>query len=88
MARITTVKAIKPYTIWVQYNDGVEGEIDLSHLAGKGVFAAWNKTGEFEKAHLDPESGAVAWGSDLDICPDTLYLQLTGKTAAEYFHHS
>ena len=35
------VRALEPYRIWLRYDDGVEWEVDLSRLAGKGVFAAW-----------------------------------------------
>lgn len=32
------VKALTTYRIWIRYADGFEGEVDLSHLAGRGVF--------------------------------------------------
>ena len=35
------VKALPGYKIWVRFADGTEGEADLSHLAGRGVFALW-----------------------------------------------
>ena len=31
------VRALEPYRIWLRYDDGVEGELDLSDMAGKGV---------------------------------------------------
>ncbi|MCX7839868.1 MAG: DUF2442 domain-containing protein, partial [Anaerolineae bacterium] len=36
------VKPLENYRIWLKYSDGREGIVDLSHLAGKGVFALWN----------------------------------------------
>jgi len=35
------VKALANYRIWIRYADGSEGEVDLSHLAGKGIFELW-----------------------------------------------
>jgi hypothetical protein len=29
--------------------------------------------------------GAVEWPGEIDLCPDALYLQMTGKTAEEVF---
>ena len=29
------------------------------------------------------DGGAIAWGDDLDICPDALYMELTGKSVTE-----
>ena len=31
------------------------------------------------------EHGQVAWGDEIDMCPDALYLRLTGKTPEEVF---
>ena len=76
------VEAREGYRIWLRYSDGVEGEIDLSDLAGKGVFAAWNEPGRFEDVHID-DSGAVAWSDEIDLCPQSLYMDLTGKSVEE-----
>ena len=35
------VKALPDSRIWIRYADGKEGEVDLSHLAGQGVFKIW-----------------------------------------------
>ena len=35
------VKPLENHRIWVKYSDGVEGEVDLSNLVGKGVFVVW-----------------------------------------------
>ena len=82
--------AVEPrdgYRIWVQYEDGVEGELDLSHLAGKGVFKAWNDRAYFEGVHINEEGGCVCWGippggsdMEIDIAPETGYAQLLGIT--------
>lgn len=82
MPRPTEVKARPDYRIWIRYDDGVTGEVDLAHLAGRGVFAAWDDPEFFAAVHID-ESGAVSWGETLDLCPDALYMKLTGKPAEE-----
>ncbi len=84
MARPTEVKARPNFRIWLRYDDGVEGEVDLSELAGRGVFAAWNDSTFFDSVHLGLH-GAIEWGPDIDICPDAIYLRPTGKSAEETF---
>jgi hypothetical protein len=33
--------APKPnYRVWIRFDDGIEGEVDLSYLVGQGVFEA------------------------------------------------
>ena len=68
------------YRIWLHYSDGAAGEVDLSHLAGRGVFKAWGDRKFFESVGFR-ESRAIAWGNDIELCPDSLYIQLTGQTA-------
>ena len=78
------VKALADYKIWVRYSDGVEGGVDLSHLAGKGVFKVWNDYSAFEKVYIG-SSGQIAWSDKIDICPDSIYMEITGKSPQELF---
>lgn len=74
-ARPVEVRALEPYRIWMRYDDGTEGEVDLSHLAGRRLFAAWSDPDFFAGVRIEP-GGYVAWSEDLDLCPDALYLRL------------
>ena len=78
------VKALEKYKLWVKYADGEEGEVDLSHLAGKGVFSVWDDYEIFEKVYIS-RYGAIAWSEEIDICPDNIYMEITGKTPEELF---
>ncbi len=82
--RLLEAEAREGCRLWLRYADGASGEVDLSSLAGQGVFAAWNDRNFFATARLAPE-GAVVWGDDerIDACPDALYMRLTGKTPEE-----
>ena len=71
MIRPVEVRSVGRYRIWVRYQDGTEGEVDLSHLAGKGAFAAWDTEGVFPKVRLGPH-GAIEWPGDVDLCPDAM----------------
>ena len=84
MLKPVKVKALLGYRLWVEYDDGVRGEVDLSDMAGKGVFKAWDEKGFFEKVHISPY-GSIAWSDELEICPDALYLEITGKSVEEVF---
>lgn len=84
MPKPVEVKALPDHRIWLRYDDGVSGEIDLSDMAGQGVFAAWNDPAVFKAVRLGAQ-GAIEWSPDLDLCPDAMYLRLTGKTFDEVF---
>lgn len=87
MPKPIDVKALPDHRIWLQYDDGAEGEIDLSDLAGRGVFAPWTDAAFFATVHLGPH-GAIEWSTDLDLCPDAMYLRLTGKSTDALFPDS
>ena len=79
MYKVTSAKVLDGYRLWLQFSDGVRGEVDLSHLVGKGVFSAWRDRGAFEKVQVGSR-GEVQWGNEIDLCPDALYLEVTGKS--------
>jgi len=78
MQRIVGARARPGYRLWVRFEDDTEGEVDLSHLVGKGVFQRWADPGEFEKVFVDPETRTVAWPGGIDLCPDSLHEDVTG----------
>ncbi len=78
MTRPIEVKPRNGFTLWLRFSDGAEGVVDLSRLAGRGVFRCWNDADAFEAVRV-AEHGSVVWGDELEPCPDALYLQVTGK---------
>lgn len=82
--KITEATAVDRFHVFLRFDDGTTGSVDLSHLAGRGVFRAWQQEGVFEQLSISP-AGALQWPGDLDLCPDSLYLQMVGKSAAEVF---
>jgi hypothetical protein len=79
--RIVAAEARPDYHLWLRFEDGLEGEVSVKHLVGKGVFAAWSDEAEFHKVFVDPESGTVAWPGDVDLAPDALYERLAKATS-------
>ena len=76
------VRALDDLKIWLEYEDGVEGVVDLSDMRDKGVFKAWNDRSFFERVHIDAK-GDVSWGFDsngveFDLATDVLYANVLG----------
>lgn len=83
LARPVEVRASGGFRVWLRFADGIEGEVDLSDLAGEGVFAAWQDPAFFRTVRID-ECRAIAWGDAIDLCADALYLRLTGIEPEQY----
>jgi hypothetical protein len=80
----TEVKPLDNYQLWVKFSDGVEGIVDLSELAGEGVFTLWDDYREFQKVYIGP-NGEIAWSEQVDMCPDAIYLRIIAKRPEELF---
>lgn len=84
MPKLLEVKPLQNYHLWLRYDDGTAGEVDLSDLAGKGVFKAWEDREIFQNVRIGPH-GELAWGEDLDLCSDSVYMRLTKKSPEDVF---
>lgn len=84
MIRPITVKALPNYRLYLKFSDGAEGEVDLSDLASKPVFEPWSDPDFFEKVHIG-DHREIKWDEEIELCSDSLYLKLTGKSPEELF---
>ena len=81
---IVSAHIVTKFKVHLVFSNGVDGIVDLGNLAGHGVFKAWMEPGLFEQMQLTP-FGALSWPGELELCPDSLYLQLTRKEPEEIF---
>lgn len=79
MPKPLEVKPLKNFRLWLRYDDGISGEVDLSDLAGLGVFKAWDHQEVFKEVKIGSHR-EISWSKDIDLCPDALYLRLTKKS--------
>ncbi len=76
------VEARGGFKLWVRFGDGVEGEVDLSQHAGRGVFKVWDTPGVFEAVSVSPHR-SIRWTEDIELCADAIYLEITGLDVEE-----
>ena len=76
---IVAAKPLGNYRLHLQFEDGVEGVVDLApHLSFRGVFEQLGDPAYFAQVRVDPELGTVAWPNGADLYPDVLYGRITG----------
>jgi hypothetical protein len=76
---IVAAKALGDYRLHLQFEDGVEGVVDLAaHLSFQGVFEPLRDPAYFAQVRVDAELGTVAWPNGADLDPDVLYGRITG----------
>jgi hypothetical protein len=84
MRRVTEVNVLGDYRLGLTFDDETTGSVDLSALVGNGVFALWNDRETFERVRIGT-SGELVWDDQVDLCPDALYLKVTGKRPEDVF---
>jgi len=78
---IVEARYLGGYKVYLKYEDGVEGEIDLAEfIKFEGVFEPLKEPERFMELYLNKELGTICWPCGADLDPDVLYARLT-KTA-------
>jgi hypothetical protein len=76
---VVEAKYMHDYMIWIRFNDGTEGEVNLeSELEGE-VFGPLRDLDAFKSFRVDPEIRTIVWGNGADLAPEFLHesLQVT-----------
>ncbi|MGA8659778.1 MAG: DUF2442 domain-containing protein [Chthoniobacterales bacterium] len=85
MVRLISITARPGYRLFLTYQDGTSGEIDLSQDVGKGVFSVLRDSSFFETVHIGSH-GQIQWTEDLEICPEAAYQELKNRISTEVSH--
>ena len=76
---VVEVKPEPDYSLFVRFQDGVSGRVQLRPEELTGVLAPLHDVRFFEQVFID--CGAVAWPGEIDLAPDAMYIQVTGQLA-------
>lgn len=78
---VVEARSIGDHRLYLRFEDGVDGEIDLGALVEfKGVFEPLRDPEEVSKVRVNPETGTICWQNGADFDPDVLYAEITGKS--------
>ncbi len=77
---LTEAYYIKDFKVFLKFNTGESGEVDLKETISKYKIAAPLQDPKvFSGFYLDSWP-TLAWECGFDVAPETLYLMATGKT--------
>lgn len=81
-------KYITDYKLWLKFDDGKEGEIDLKDELWGEVFEPLNDVNYFKTVRLDRELGTICWENGADFAPEFLYDNLKTNYIAQLWEQS
>ncbi|NRQ42394.1 DUF2442 domain-containing protein [Rheinheimera sp. YQF-2] len=72
MLHIKAAKYVTDYIIWVAFDDGTSGEVNLDGVLRGPVFEPLKDIAIFRKIAVDPELETVVWPNGADLAPEFL----------------
>lgn len=81
MPHIVRLLPLEGARLFVEFDDGTRGEIDLSSRLFGPVFEPLRDPAAFAQVVID-EYGAPSWPNGADLAPDAIYERLRGSAAS------
>ncbi len=82
---IVEAKPLDGYRLFLRFEDGAEGEVDLAKtIRFEGVFAPLLDRAKFLQVRVNAELGTICWPNGADLDPDVLYSCATGEAIPEF----
>ncbi len=79
MLHVDSLRVLPHFRLWLRFNDGVEGIVDLSAEMTGPMFTALRDPAQFATVRLDPELRSVAWPNGADLAPEFLRALVVGS---------
>jgi hypothetical protein len=79
-ARIVAAKYVSGYTIRLRFDNGVEGDVNLSDELSGEVFEPLKNVQFFRRFELHPELRTLVWPNGADFAPEFLRSKLNARS--------
>jgi len=80
MLQVTKARYEQGYKIWVEFNDGTSGIVDLSDVLWGPMFEPLKDVERFKRFVISEVLHTLVWDNDADVAPEYLYENLANKS--------
>ncbi|MBI5741264.1 MAG: DUF2442 domain-containing protein [Nitrospirae bacterium] len=70
---VKEARHLHDHVIWLRFNNGAEGEIDLKDELEGEMFEPLKDVEIFKSFKVDPEIETIVWPNGADLAPEFLY---------------
>lgn len=70
---VEEARYLHDYVIWLRFNNGAEGEIDLKDELEGEMFEPLKDLEAFKSFRVDSEIETIVWANGADLAPEFLY---------------
>jgi hypothetical protein len=76
MLDVIEARYLHDYTVWLRFEDGATGEVDLSAELHGPIFEPLRDLEYFRSFTVSPDLGTISWPNGADFAPEFLYERL------------
>ena len=73
MFTLVEARYVRDYVLWLRFDDGTAGEIDLSDRLFGPVFVPLKALDYFQAFEVHPDLRTLVWPNGADFAPEFLY---------------
>jgi len=70
---VKEARHVRDYVIWLRFNDGAEGEIDLAGELQGPIFEPLRDPEAFKRFRVDSLLETIVWENGADLAPEFLH---------------
>ena len=79
MIRVTDVRYVRDYMVWLRFNDCIEGELDLRRELHGEVFEPLRDKELFGSVKLHSDWHTIVWPNGADFAPEFLHAAIKAR---------
>ena len=72
LPQVVEARYVGGHTLWLRFNDGAEGEVDLANELNGPIFEPLRDPDFFRQLCVHPELRTVVWPNGADFAPEFL----------------
>ena len=78
---VTKARPLAGYRVWLEFTDGLRGEIDLEDRLFGPVFEPLRDPSYFGRLEAKPDLDTIVWPNGADFTPEFLHQRLQNNAA-------
>jgi hypothetical protein len=79
LIRVTAVRHVRDHVLWLEFSDGVEGEVDMADDLFGPVFEPLRDPREFARVQLGADT--IEWPNGADWAPESLHERVLARNS-------
>ena len=81
LPHVVAARHVRDHVLWLRFDDGLEGEIDLAHELQGPIFEPLTNLDYVTRFEIHPELRTLVWPNGADFAPEFLHWAIRSRRA-------